>query len=324
MATKNDWQPGVPRNVDAKPATSRWPGRLARNVTDVFGDAGARWLERLPALIDACARQWSLAVGPPLENLSYNYIAPAVRADGRQVMLKIGVPNPELASEIEALILYGGRGSVQLLAVDRERGTLLLERLLPGTPLLELADDHEATRIAAGVMRQLWRPVDQTPALPTLARWTGGLARIRRHFNGGTGPLPQRLVIKAERLHRELLATMEDSVLLHGDLHHENILRAERAPWLAIDPKGVIGEPTYEPAPFVLSVRSELLNGPRPQEVMRRRVDVLVAELNLDRERLLAWVLVQAILSAWWSIEDHGSGWEQAIRCAELMEAVGR
>jgi streptomycin 6-kinase len=324
MATATDWQPAEPDSRGGISVASVWTGRLARNVVDVFGDVGARWLERLPTIIDACTRQWSLRISPPLNNLSFSYVAPALQGDGRQVVLKIGVPNPELDSEIEALILYGGRGCVQLLAVDRERGALLLERLVPGTPLLELADDEEATRIAVTVMRQLWRPVDPHPALPTVARWAAGLARLRRHFDGGTGPLPSRLVEKAESLFSELLATMEDPVLLHGDLHHGNILRAERAPWLAIDPKGVMGEPAYEPGALLRTVRPGLLSGPHPQEVMARRADILAAELNLDRERLLSWGLAQAVLSAWWSIEDHGGGWEQAMRCAELIDAVMR
>jgi streptomycin 6-kinase len=322
MATKSEWQPGEAGRTEAGSAASPWPGRLARNVVDVFGDTGARWLEQLPAIINSCARQWSLRVGPPLENLSYNYIAPAVRADGRQVILKIGVPNPELDSEIEALILYGGRGCVQLLSVDREQGALLLERLLPGTSLLELDDDDQATRIAAGVMRRLWRPVNPNPASPTVERWGAGLARMRRRFNGGTGPLPPQLVDKAERLFSELLATMEAPVLLHGDLHHENILQSEREPWLAIDPKGVIGEPAYEPGTMLRSLRPDLLNGPEPEAVIARRADILAAELDLERERLLAWGLAQAVLSAWWSIEDHGGGWEQAIRCSKLIDTV--
>jgi streptomycin 6-kinase len=300
------------------------PGRLARNAIDLFGDIGIRWLGQLPAIVDACAQQWSLSVGAPIENLAYNYIAPAVGADGCKAMLKIGVPNPELESEIEALTLYDGGGSVRLLAADRGRGALLLERLVPGTQLLALADDEEATRVAAEVMRRLWRPVDAVPTLPTVARWAAGLGRMRRHFDGGTGPLPARLVERAEALFAELLATMESPVLLHGDLHHGNILRAEREPWLAIDPKGVIGEPAYEPGALLRNMRPELRGGPRPREIMARRVEILAEELGLDRERLLAWGLAQAVLSAWWSIEDHGGGGEESIRCAELMAEVLR
>jgi streptomycin 6-kinase len=307
-----------------QPFADALPGHLACNAVDLFGEAGARWLERLPAIIGTCARQWSLSVGPPVESLSYNYLAPAVQADGRRVMLKIGVPNPELESEIKALIHFAGRGSVQLLAVDHQRGALLLERLEPGTSLLEVADDEQATCIAAGVMQHLWHPVEPHPAFPTVTRWAAGLERMRRRFDGGTGPLSARLVDKAEQLFAELLVSMDDPVLLHGDLHHANVLRAEREPWLAIDPKGVIGEPAYEPGAWLRNLRPALLAGSRAHEVMARHVDILAAELGLDRGRLLAWGLAQAVLSAWWNIEDHGAGWEGAMHCAKLMEQVMR
>ncbi len=134
------------------------PEKFAHDTVEVWGAEGAAWLERLPALVDACARRWELAVGPPFEPLSYNYVAPAVRADGRHVVLKLGVPREEIMTELEALRLYDGDGIVQLLEADFEQGVMLLERLLPGTMLARVADDEQATSIAAGVMRRLWRP----------------------------------------------------------------------------------------------------------------------------------------------------------------------
>lgn len=112
---------------------SETPRDFARTIIELYGETGVEWLERLPALITHCAQRWSLTVLPPFEPLSYNYVAPAVRTDGTPVVLKLGVPNPELRTEIEALRLYAGRGMVQLLEVDREQGAMLLKRLEPGT-----------------------------------------------------------------------------------------------------------------------------------------------------------------------------------------------
>jgi streptomycin 6-kinase len=276
----------------------------------------------LPGIIAACEREWSLTALSPFENLSYNYIAPAVRADGTETILKIGVPSPELSSEIEALMLYDGRGSVKLLDVDRDLGALLLERLKPGVSLLSIADDEEATHIAAQVMRQLWRPVASDHPFPSVTQWAAGLDKMRSHFAGSTGPMPADLVEKAEGLFAELLDSMEEPVLLHGDLHHENILSAERQAWLAIDPKGVVGEPAYEAGALLCSISPRLLEQSRPSRIIARRVDILSAELGFDRARLLGWGLAQAVLSAWWSIEDHGAGWEDAIQRAELIDEV--
>jgi streptomycin 6-kinase len=296
-------------------------GDFARTVTDLHGQEGIEWLDRLPSLLAACARRWSLAILPPFEPLSYNYVAPAIRSDGAGVVLKVGFPHPELLTELAALRLYDGRGSVRLLDADPEQGILLLERLNPGTQLLALADDEQATSIAAQVMRQLWRPAPPDHPFPTVARWASGLQRLRQRFDGGVGPFPLVWVERAERLFDELLASMGEPVLLHGDLHHYNILAAERQPWLALDPKGVIGEPEYEVG-ALLRNPLHILSMPQPGRLLERRVAQLAAELGFDRQRLVAWAVAQAVLSAWWSFEGHGRGWERAIACAELLSAL--
>ena len=110
------------------------PDRLTRNLLGLYGEVGVAWLERLPTLIAELEERWSLTALVPFENLSYNFVAAARRPDGARVILKIGVPNPELTTEIAALQLYDGRGCVKLLEVDRGRGALLLEHLRPGPP----------------------------------------------------------------------------------------------------------------------------------------------------------------------------------------------
>lgn len=298
------------------------PEKFARTTVEVYGTAGAEWLQRLPSLIADCERRWSLTVARPFANLSYNYVASAVRADGTDVVLKAGVPSPELLTEIAALRLYDGHGIVQLLDADPELGILLLERLNPGTPLAHLDDDEEATSIAARVMRQLWRPAPPEHAFPTVARWAAGLQRMRAHFGGTTGPFPTALVEEAEHLFAELIGSMSEVVLLHGDLHHENILAAEREPWLALDPKGIVGEPAYEVGALLRNRLPEPLSGAAPGRILARRVDQLAAELHFDRARIRGWGLAHSVLSAWWSYEDHGHGWEPAIACAEYLAAI--
>jgi len=222
------------------------PPNFARSQVELYGTAGAEWLKRLPILIAECEQRWSLTVGAPFEPLSYNFVAPAVRANGKDVVLKVGFPNPELLSEIEALRIFDGRGIVQLLKAYRDQGVMLLERLKPGTPLSSIINDQRVTSIAAQVMRQLWQPVPPGHSFPTVEKWAAGLNRLRQRFDGGTGPLPSHLVEEAERLFEELIGSMDEAALLHGDLHHDNILAAERQPWLALDLKGLVGEPAYE------------------------------------------------------------------------------
>jgi streptomycin 6-kinase len=302
------------------------PDQFARAMVEVHGAAGAEWLSELPSRIAACARRWSLTVLPPFAPLSYNYVAPAVRADGAPVVLKLGVPNPELTTEIAALRLCNGQGIVQLLDANPEQGALLLERLTPGTALSRLTDDEKATSIAAQVMRQIWQPVPPEHSFPTVAQWAAGLARLRQQFGGATGPFPTRLVEEAEALFAELIDSMAEPVLLHGDLHHDNILAAARQPrltrrplWLALDPKGLVGEPAYEVGALLRNPAPQLLAQPQPGRILARRVYQLAEELGFDRARLRGWGLAQAVLSAWWSFEDHGHGWEWGLTCAELL-----
>jgi len=300
------------------------PDGFVRTIVELYGAAGIEWLSRLPSIIAECAQRWSLTVMPPFEPLSYNYVAPAVRADGTDVVLKVGVPNRELLTEIEALRLFDGHGIVQLLDADPDQGLLLLERLKPGTPLSSLADDERATSIAVQVMLQLWRPAPLEHPFPTVAKWAAGLKRMREHFGGGCGPFPSGLVEAAETLFTELIGSMGESVLLHGDLHHENILAAERQPWLALDPKGLVGEAAYEVGALLRNPMPQLLTEPQPERHLGRRVDQLAEELGFEGARLVGWGLAQAVLAAWWSYEDHGHGWESWIACAELFSGLER
>jgi streptomycin 6-kinase len=294
-------------------------------MTADFEERAGEWLKHLPTLLADYARRWSLTILPPFPNLSYNYVAPVVRADGTQAVLKAGVPHKELLTEIAALRLYDGRGMVRLLEADSEQGVFLLERLTPGAVLTTLADDandHKATSIAASVMREFWRPVPPEHDFPSVGDWAKGLQRLRGHYDGGVGPFPATLVQEAETLFAELLDSMSAPVLLHGDLHHDNILSAEREPWLAIDPKGVVGEPAYEVGALLRNLWEERCTLSNPRRILERRVDQLAEELDVDRARIRGWGVAQAVLSAWWCIEDNDDCWESAIAVAELLASV--
>jgi streptomycin 6-kinase len=300
-----------------------FPGDLARTNIELHGEAGAEWLRSLPSLIAACARRWSLTVAPPFPNLSYNYAAPALREGGSAVVLKLGFPGDrELRTEAEALHHYAGQGAVRLLEADLEQGVMLLERLMPGTLLSTISDDEEATSIAAGVMKQLWRTAPADHIFPTVADWARGMERLREHFGGGTGPLPTNLVEKAEAHFKELIASMSEPVLLHGDLHHYNILAATRQPWLAIDPKGLVGEPEYEVGAWLRNPMPDVVSWPGLSHQLKRRIDQFAAELDFDAERLKGWGIAQAMLSACWTIEDGGDNWHSAIAIAQALDDI--
>jgi len=293
-------------------------------IVRTFKEDGRVWLRGLPGLLAACERRWSLTLGEPFPNLSYHYVAPAMRADGSEVVLKAGVPNREIVAQAAALACYDGRGAVRLIEADIELGVLILERVRPGAMLSALDDDEAATAIAASVMRQLWVPPPPDGPFKRVRDWAADLGTLRLQFGGGTGPLPRGLYERAERLFAELEASAPPPVVLHGDLHHFNILDGggldggERG-WLAIDPKGVIGDPCFDVGALLHNPRPQLLARPDPGRILARRVDQLAEALGFDRARVRDWGVASAVLSACWSAEDGGDDWHFAMRCAELL-----
>lgn len=293
------------------------PEDFARRVVAAFAPDGAPWLAALPALIDACVARWGLMVGPPFPGLSYNYVAPATLPDGAPAVLKLGVPCEELRAEIAALRHYAGRGAARLLAADEAAGALLIERLAPGDTLAPLAarDDAAATRIAAEVQARLWRTPPPGHRFPSVADWAADLAGLRRRFGGGSGPFPAELIARAEALFAELIATQAAPVLLHGDLHHFNILDAG-GEWRAIDPKGLIGEPAFEAGALLRNPIPAIGRHPRLAELLARRVAIVAEVQGLDPRRIRAWALAQAVLAAWWAYEDGDQSPDLAVAVA--------
>lgn len=303
---------------------------FVKRIELTYGEAGAAWVARLPEVLAAAAAQWGVRIGAPFPGIAYNFVAPAVRDDGTEVVVKAGVPRPELHHEIVALRVYGGHGAVRLLGALPEHGAFLLEYVRPGTPIFDLDDDVRATAAMADVTRQLHAaqtrpdgPSWADDAFPTVAVWAEGVDRLRARFGGGSGPFPEALVAMAEGLFGELLPSQAAPVLLHGDLHHWNVVSAERAPWLAIDPQGVVGEPAYEVGAWLRNPFDELLRMADPVEITRRRLDQFADLLGFDRARMWGWGVAQAVLSACWDLEDGDPKWaQQWIRVAEVIEAA--
>ena len=298
------------------------PEDFSRTLVSLRGPGLLPWLESLPGLLSDVSERWALTPGRPFPNLSYNFVLPATTGDGTRTVLKLSPQgDKEFATEAAALAAFDGRGICRLLELDLERGAMLLERLRPGEPLSTVEDDEQATRFAGGVMGKLGRPAPEKHAFPTVSDWARGFERLRRRFDGGTGPMPRGLVEEAEALFTDLLASEGEPLLLHGDLHHENVLSAGRDPWLAVDPKGVVGEAAYETA-ALLHNPAEALDAPDPGKLLERRIEILTTELGLDPTRVRAWGFAQAVLAAYWGLEDGGRVWSEALHFARLLKKI--
>ena len=301
----------------------RIPKDLRQTIERVHGERGREWLDKFPDLISECRERWSLNLDRPFANLSYNFVLPATMPDRKKVVLKLGVPCPELTAETAALDLFAGVGAARLLAHDARRGVLLLERVLPGTPVCELVSEAEATRIAATLMRQLWRSPPANHNFPSLVIWFQAFAKLRNKFGGGSGPFPAKLFDQAEHTFAVLNASSDRSPVLHGDLHHANILFSEERGWLAIDPKGVCGDPGYEVGAFMLNRLPVNASESATIEVLAQRLSIFSAELGIDKERLRQWSLCQAVLSALWDFEDSAD-WRPTLSLALMLEKLAK
>ena len=286
------------------------PG-LQQKFIDVYGDVGREWSAAFPALLRSCIERWGVAeLGDTFAYVGYAWVAPVRLRDGTEAVLKLAPPDKEYANEGKAMRTYDGRGAARLIDADTEAVALLLERLRPGTTLAEVEDDVQATEIGAHAMAALFRPLPEDHPFPTVERWGAAFGRVRAAYDGGCGGFPPELFEPAEQIYFEMCASQETPMLLHGDLHHWNILRAEREPWLVIDPKGLAGEPAYETAAFLRN-RADIESD--TTALAQRRIAQMADVIGLDRQRVLRWAFSAGVLSAVWTFEDHGEIGEQNI-----------
>ncbi|MEO5652408.1 MAG: aminoglycoside phosphotransferase family protein [Marmoricola sp.] len=291
------------------------------------GPQWARWVETLPALVAELLGEWQLRADGEMMHGYVALVVPVRTTTDRPAVLKVAFPDDEGAHEHLALQHWHGRGAVQLLRADPHRRAMLLERLHQEC-LTEL-DDVEACEVVASLYSQL-----HVPALPQLRSLTAYVERRSAELSNlpRSAPLPRRLVEQALSLAGDL-ARDEASVgtMIHGDLHYENVLAADRQPWLAIDPKPVSGDPHYEPAPMLWNRFEELTAGARFSSVrdgIRRRFHTLVDAAELDEERARDWVVVRMMHNAMARLgqtvdgETVGASDGHLTRCITIAKAV--
>lgn len=261
----------------------------------------AQFLDRLPGLVHGLVEEWELTYDGPPRHGSCALVVPVRTPAGRPAALKVTLPHDEAQHEHLALRAWHGNGAVELLRADPHRGALLLERLHADEDLNTL-DDVEACETVAGFYERL-----HLPALPQLRRlssyvgeWTERLAALP-----SDAPVPRRLVEQAVSLGRSFLTDAgTDTRLIHGDLHYDNVLAADREPWLVIDPKPMAGDPHYEVAPMLGNRWEEVLASGGVRDAVRRRFFTIVDTAGLDEDRARDWVVVRQLHNVLWAIED--------------------
>ena len=245
------------------------------------------WRANVHELIEECAEQWGLRLGEAYVAGAVGHVLRAELPDGTPAVLKLSWPHREAEQEADALERWDGGGAVRLYSRDDERHALLLERCEPGTML---AHSPSAVDVLIELLPRLWKSGE---GFRSVAEEAGFWLE-----NGLREVADEGLREAAVEYLRDLIPTQGEQVLVHQDLHAENVLAAQREPWLAIDPKPLAAERELSAAPIVRSF--EL--GHSKRHVLDR-LDRLVGELGLDRERARRWTVAQTV--AWSGGSDY-------------------
>lgn len=295
------------------------------------GPEWARFVAALPGTVDDLLAAWSLRVDGEPRHGEVALVVPVLTDDGTEAALKVGLVDEETRHEHVTLRAWDGRGAVRLLRADPARGALLLERAGPAA--LTSVPVLEACEVVAGLYGTLHvEAPGRLVRLSTLvARWTEELAALP-----SDAPVPHRLVEQAVSLGRDLATDPAcDGVAIHADLHDANVLASRRAgggaaPWLVIDPKGISGDPHYEPAPLLWNRWDEVVGARDVRFALRRRFHTVVDVAGLDEHRARDWVVVRMVHDALWAVQDaqrrgRGLGAEERAwitTCVTVAKAV--
>lgn len=265
------------------------------------------WLDTLPRVVRELEDRWRLSLETPFDGneVSCSWVALAVREDGSGAVLKLGMPHMEAAHEIQALQFLDGDPTVRLLEYDVDLNAMLLEQCEPGTALRERPEPEQDV-IIARLLHRFWRKPAAShrfrPLSAMLAYWAEGTNKAAASWRD------HGLVRAGLRLFAELSQPAPDNVLLATDLHAGNVLRAQRVPWLMIDPKPFVGDRAYDATQHLLNCRERMLSD--PDATIQRFADLLA----VDEERVRLWMFARI------AAEPRDNWSDESFTLARLLE----
>ena len=284
---------------------------------NLHGQEGLHWIDKLPEIVTDLKNKWDLKIGEEFE-LSYNYVVSATRKARENAVLKIYFPeDPEYENQLNCLKVFNGDGAIKVLDYDNEKFAILLEQAIPGKTLSSLNDEEKETLIFCNTVKKLWKK----PEVSNFENISKDLNDFDWYFNNSEKckDLDFETVKKAQDKFKSLVDSQKDLYLLHSDLHHENILESKRG-WLAIDPKGVIGEREYEITAFMRNPIKRAENNLLTKDILLKRLEIITKELNLNRQRIIDWSFAQTILSVIWSFQSDSNRVDYWYKIAKELE----
>lgn len=279
------------------------PDGLAESYSRGSGEEGRAWVAGLPALVERCIDRWELKRDGGVHSGEASLVVPVLRADGTRAALKLQMPREETTAALIGLRTWNGNGMVRLLDHDAPSSTMLLERLDGSHTLEAVEDDDEAMRILAGLLARL-HSVPAPPGLRGLGEIAAAMVEeVPSAVGSLTDPEDRSRLRGWASAVAELVGEPGDRIL-HWDLHYENVLAAEREPWLAIDPEPLVGDPGFDLWPALDTGWERIEATGDALRVVRRRFDLVTEALELDRGRAAGWTLARLLQNTLWDIED--------------------
>ncbi|WP_431904379.1 aminoglycoside phosphotransferase family protein [Nonomuraea sp. bgisy101] len=298
------------------------PEAFARSTVEREGEPGGAWLAVLPGIVDELMARWECVQDGEVVHGGVGVVVPVRRRSEGIAVLKVSFPHPGNVHEPHAFAAWGGCGAVLLHERDDGRFAMLLERAQMST-LAEVDDGDEVASVAGRIGRRLAIPAP--PGLPRLRERAGAWEeQLRRDAEELTHTLSPYVVDAAVATVREL-GRVQPDILVHGDLHAGNILRAGREPWLAVDPKGYAGDPAYDGGTLLKSRVLTLLEADDLRKALLRTLDVFAEAAELDRERARRWAQLHAVQAAFggrrhgFRIARSGSRLDRFIEIADHL-----
>lgn len=290
---------------------------FVKNIHAIYHEEGEIWLSNLSAHLEKLSTQWDFQIIHPMQDLSYNFVA-IVKLKSGLAILKTAPLSARLIAEAEWLRAHKKSVPV-ILQIDKKNNAYLMEKLEPGISLKHLVKegkDEEATRIISRVILDLQSFTNTSHQInyQPISEHASAFIFLREHVDN-------KLIHRAELIFKELCADTSNDVILHGDLHHDNILQNATS-WSVIDPHGYIGNPCAEVGPMIFNPIDCFPQYRSMKKIIETRLHILAEMLPFNIEHITAWAFCLALRSAAWDVEGFSQPNFQTIECAKILDDI--
>lgn len=281
--------------------------KLKDNIINMHGEEGSLWIKGLPNFIDEIVTKYNIVDLSPVNNMTFNYVASG-NIDNVPIILKYGMDKASLKKESTCIKAFSDHGGVRHFIEDDN--LIIMEKAMPGSTLKYCFpnDDDQAIKIMCDLIHKL-----HTASIPK----ENSFYYLKDLFQVFDEPntLSSEILSKSQGLREKLLSNNHQQVLLHGDLHHDNILKNGND-YVAIDPKGFIGEPLFDVAAFIINPMPDLIKNINVKNIIINRISLCASLLDVSKQDISDWVYIKSVICLLWSQQDNldGSYFEKIVK----------